>query len=249
MSNIHPTAIIMPGAVIGENVKIGVYSIIGDMARIGDNTEIGNFCEIGLESGISSQAPVYISENSLIRSGSIIYQGSFFGKGLKTGHRVTVRENTKAGCNLQIGTLSDIQGHCTIGDFVRLHSNVHVGQKTKLGNFAWVFPYVVLTNDPHPPSELLEGSTIGNFAIIATMCTVLPGVCIGQDALIGAMTLVKGDVPEDVICVGQPGKNIGCTEKIRFKDTGKPVYPWRRQFHRGYPDHIVNAWRDEFPNG
>jgi acyl-[acyl carrier protein]--UDP-N-acetylglucosamine O-acyltransferase len=249
MDNIHPTAIVMPGAVIGENVKIGAYSVIGDMARIGDCTNIGNFCEIGLEAGVSAPAPVHIDKNSLIRSGSVIYQGSFFGEGLITGHRVTIRENICAGQNLQIGTLSDLQGHATIGDFARLHSNVHIGQKTHLGNFTWVFPYVVLTNDPHPPSEMLEGCLVEDYAIIATMCTVLPGIRIGQGALVGAMTLVRDDVPADTICVGVPGKNIGSTEKIRFKNTGKAVYPWRRQFHRGYPDHIVDMWRNEFPNG
>lgn len=249
MGNIHPTAIMMPGAIIGKNVKIGAYSVIGDMARIGDYTNVGNFCEIGLEAGISSPSPVYIGENALIRSGSVIYQGSVFGEGLKTGHRVTIRENMRVGRNVQVGTLSDLQGHSTIGDFARLHSNVHIGQKTTLGNFTWVFPYVVLTNDPHPPSELLEGCSIEDYAIIATMCTVLPGTRIGRGALVGAMTLVRGDVPEDTICVGMPGKNIGSTEKIRFKNTSKPVYPWRRQFHRGYPEHIVEMWRKEFPNG
>lgn len=249
MDDIHPTAIVMPGAVIGKNVEIGAYSVIGDMARIGDCTKIGNFCEIGLDSGISSPSPVHIGANSLIRSGSILYQGSVFGDELKTGHRVTIRENTRAGHNFQIGTLSDIQGHCTIGDFVRLHSNVHIGQKSSLGNFVWVFPYVVLTNDPHPPSEILEGCSIGDYAVIATMSTVLPGAKIGRGALVSAMTLARGDVPEDTICVGVPGKSIISTGKIRFKATGKPVYPWRRHFHRGYPDHVVDMWREEFPNG
>lgn len=249
ITGIHPTAIVMPGAEIGRDVTIGAYTLIGEMARIGDGTKIGANCEIGMEIGILPEGPLQIGSGSLIRSGSIIYQNSVFGAGLKTGHRVTLREGIKAGEGLQIGTLSDLQGHCTIGDHVRLHSNVHIGQKSTLGSFIWVFPYVVLTNDPHPPSEALKGCRVEDFAIIATMSTVLPGVRIGRGALVGAMTLVREDVPEDTICVGVPGRHVGPTEKIRFKDSGKAVYPWRRQFHRGYPDHVVKGWRAEFPDG
>ena len=239
----------MPGAEIGNDVEIGPYSVIGGMARIESGTIIGGNCEIGLEAGASSSEPLYIGKNSLIRSGAIIYQGSSFGEGLRTGHRVTMREKVHAGNGLQVGTLSDLQGYCKIGDYVRLHSNVHVGQKTEIGNFVWIFPYVVLTNDPHPPSEALVGCKIEDFAIVATMSTVLPGALIGSGALVGAMTLVRSAIPEDTICVGVPGKNIGSVTKICFKESGNPVYPWRRHFHRGYPDSIVKKWCEEFPDG
>ena len=247
-ADIHPTAIVMPGAKIGEGVKIGAYSLIGAQAQIGANTEIGSHCEIATECGILPPGPLRIGERSLIRSGSIIYQNSSFGASFKTGHRVTLREGIVAGDGLQVGTLSDIQGHCSIGNHVRLHSNVHVGQKSRIGNFVWIFPYVVLTNDPHPPSEVMVGCEIDDFAIVATMSTVLPGKKVGKGALVGAMTLVRDDVPEDSICVGVPGKIVGSTAKILFKDSGLPVYPWRRHFHRGYPEDVVAQWRDEFSN-
>jgi acyl-[acyl carrier protein]--UDP-N-acetylglucosamine O-acyltransferase len=246
---IHPTAIVSPDAHIGKNTSVGPYSIIGSAARIGDDCEIGAHCELGVDKGILPEAPLEIGDGAIIRSGSIFYQGSSFGRGLRTGHRVTVREGTVAGEGLQIGTLSDIQGHCSFGNHVRLHSNVHIGQRSKIGNYVWIFPYVVLTNDPHPPSEILEGVTVDDFAIIATMSTVLPGKHIGEGALIGAMSLVREDVPADMICVGVPGRNIGSTDRIKFKDSGKPVYPWRRHFQRGYPTDVVSEWVKEFPDG
>ncbi|WP_216382845.1 hypothetical protein, partial [Arcanobacterium phocae] len=66
--------------------------------------------------------------------------------------------------------------------------------------------------------------------------------------LVGAMTLVRDDVPPDTIYVGVPGKVVAETSKIRFKETGKLVYPWRRHFHRGYPEAIVRKWALEFPD-
>ncbi|WP_108483551.1 N-acetyltransferase [Oceaniglobus ichthyenteri] len=246
---IHPTAIISPDAKLGAGVKIGAYSIIGDMAEIGAGSEIGSHCEVGVHAGVLPPGPLVIGANSLIRSGSIIYQNSTFGEGLTTGHRVTLREGIIALERLQVGTLSDLQGHCSIGRHVRLHSNVHIGQNSKIGDFVWIFPYVVLTNDPHPPSEVMLGCIVKDFAVVATMSTILPGITVGSGALVGAMTLVREDVPADTIHVGVPGRNVGSTLKVKFKDSGEHVYPWRRHFHRGYPAEAVKKWRDEFPQG
>lgn len=246
--NIHPTASVASGAKLGKNVTIGAFTLIGETARIDDDTHIGSNCEIGMDSGASNSTQLDIGQSSIIRSNSIIYGGSTFGSNLTTGHRVTLRENIQAGDGVQIGTLCDIQGNCKIGSYTRLHSNVHVGQHSLIGEFVWIFPYVVLTNDPHPPSDVVSGAIVEDFAIIATMSTVLPGRRIGSGALVGAMSLVREDVPSEAVCVGVPGKNVGSTSKIRFKSSGRNVYPWRRHFHRGYPEEIVKEWQKEFPN-
>ncbi|MBI3283382.1 MAG: N-acetyltransferase, partial [Burkholderiales bacterium] len=193
--NIHPTSYIAPGAVIGNDVVIGPLSIIHKNVSIGDGTIVGSYCELGVETTLGNGTRLEIGKQSTIRSHSVFYESSQFGDRLVTGHRVTVRENTVAGENLQIGTLGDIQGDCTIGDFVRFHSNVHIGKKSTIGNFVWVFPYVVLTNDPTPPSETLLGVTLDDFSIIATMAVILPGVRIGQHALVAASACVGKDVP------------------------------------------------------
>ena len=101
-------------------------------------------------------------------------------------------------------------------------------------DYVWVFPYVVFTNDPTPPSETLSGVTVEKFAVVCTGTVVLPGVHIGQDALIGAGTNLTKDVPEMSIVVGNPGKVIGSVTKIK-NEKGEQVYPWRYSFDRGMP--------------
>ena len=163
-----------------------------------------------------------------------------------TGHRVTVRERTVAGENFQIGTLCDIQGHCKIGDFVRFHSNVHIGQVSEIGNFVWIFPYVVLTNDPHPPSNVSRGVRIEDYAAIATMSVVMPGVVVGSGALVGAHSSVNRDVSSDTVVAGSPAKFICNAKDIKLKDgSGRDAYPWRNHFWRGYPEHIVTKWLND----
>lgn len=240
---IHPSAIVSDKAKLGKGVSVGAFSIIYDNVEIGDDTSIGAYCELGLSNAFSESKKLVIGKESNIRSHSVFYEGSVFGERLVTGHRVTVREKTMAGKNLQIGTLSDIQGHCTIGDYVRFHSNVHIGQKSTIGNFVWIFPYVVLTNDPHPPSETLIGVTVGDYAAIATMSVILPGAVVAKGVLVGAHSSLKGETQADWVYAGSPAKAICPTQKIKMQDgSGRAAYPWTEHFHRGYPEDQVNEW-------
>lgn len=240
---IHPTAIVSSKAKIGKNVTIGQFTTIYDNVEISDNTVVEAYCEIGVENKFSNKNILYIGRNSHIRSHSVFYEGSFFKEKLITGHRVTVREKTVAGKNLQIGTLTDIQGDCTIGDYVRMHSNVHIGQKSNIGNFVWIFPYVVLTNDPHPPSEVLQGVIVEDFAVISTMSVILPNTTIKTGCLIGASSLLGIKTEEGMLYSGNPAKKICLASRIKLKDgTRRPAYPWKSHFARGYPEEVILEW-------
>ncbi|MES2741360.1 MAG: N-acetyltransferase [Pseudomonadota bacterium] len=245
---IHPTAHVSAKAELGNNVSIGAFTIVHDNVVLKDNCVIESHCEIGHPSGLSDGSALEIGADSLIRSHSVFYEGSSFGDRLVTGHRVTVRESTRAGQNLQIGTLGDIQGHCRIGDYVRTHSNVHIGHASRIGNYVWIFPYVVLTNDPHPPSAVELGCQLDDFAVVATMSVVLPGVKVGSHTLVAAHSLVAKDVEPFTVVGGSPAKFICKTEKIKLKDgTERPAYPWPTHFQRGYPEHIAQQLRAMFP--
>lgn len=247
---IHPSAIVSPRARLGNDVEVGAFSIVHDNVELGDGCSIGSHCEIGCPTPRAQGRPLVFGAGALVRSHSVFYEGSSFGERLVTGHRVTVREGTLAGINLQIGTLGDIQGTCHIGNYVRFHSNVHIGQHSHLGDFVWIFPYVVLTNDPHPPSEVMRGVTVEDYAAIATMSIVLPGVRIGRGALVGAHSSVSRDVRPDTVAAGAPAKEVCPTTDIKLRDgSGQPAYPWRRHFHRGYPDTVVENWLAEFGLG
>jgi acetyltransferase-like isoleucine patch superfamily enzyme len=250
---IHATAIIGENVSIGKNVTVGPNAVIYDNVVLGDNTIVGAHCILGEPNvGIYSDAAGYenpkltIGSNSLIRSGTIIYAGSDLGERFECGHRVTIRENSRIGKNVRVGTLSDIQGHCEIGDFVRFHSNVHIGHKSVIKDFVWIFPYVVLTNDPHPPSETLMGVTVEEFAVIATMSVVLPGVTVGRDSLVGASSMVRKNVDPETVVAGNPAKVVASIHDVKSKADGSNVYPWRESFDRGMPWQGMgfDAWRE-----
>ena len=95
--------------------------------------------------------------------------------------------------------------------------------------------YVVLTNDPTPPSTDFVGVHIHSFAIVATGAIVMPGLDLGQDCLIGAGAIVTKSVKPYAVAVGNPARTISDVRDVRNKITGKPVYPWREHFSRYMP--------------
>lgn len=233
--------IIEDNVIIGDNSYIDSNSIIRSNVSIGSDSFIGSNCIIGeywMDYCLDKKPhihPLSIGEKALIRSGSILYAGSMIGTDFQTGHQVTIREKSVIGNHVSIGTLSDIQGNCNIGNYVRLHSNVHIGQLSVIDDFVWIFPYVVLTNDPTPPSEHFEGVHVKSFAIIATSAIVMPGLEIGQDSLVAAGAIVTKSVEPFAVVGGNPGKQISDVRKIKNRYTGEPVYPWRDHFSSYMP--------------
>jgi acetyltransferase-like isoleucine patch superfamily enzyme len=240
-ATIKENVIIGNNVVIEDNCYIDYGAIIRDNVHIKQGSFIGARCILGeylmdfYADRQNKVHPLVIGENALIRSESVIYGDTIIGDNFQSGHRITIREESNIGNNVRIGTLSDIQGKCTIGNYVNLHSNVHIGQKSVIKDFVWIFPYVVLTNDPTPPSENLIGVTVENYAIIATGSIILPGVNIGEDSFVGAGSVVNKDVEKETLVVGNPIKRTFPIQEIKNKQTGAQVYPWKYTFSRGMP--------------
>jgi len=231
---------VSPKSKIGRNVKIGDNSAIYDNVEIGDNSIICNDTVLGEPLPAYYQAPDYenpptaIGPDSLVRSHAIIYAGCTIGAGFSSGHRITIRENTMIGDHCSVGTLSDIQGNVRIGNYCRLHSNVHLAQTCVLGDFVFMYPYSVMTNDPHPPSEDVKGGYIGDYTQVGVHAVILPGIRVGENCLIGASSVVNKRVEDFSLAMGDPIRVVMDIRKYVVLGKGKP-YPWMYRFERGLP--------------
>jgi len=232
---------------IGHNVVIGQGSIIYPNVEIGANTIIGPYTTLGEPSASFYSENLacvekhdfkktIIGENSVIRSHAVIYEDVEIGEGFQSGHRVTIREKTCIGVRCSVGTQTDILDNVRLGNYVRVHSNVFMGQHTVIEDYAWLFPYVALTNDKYPPVYNSKGVIIKEYAVIAASSVILPGIVVGKNALVGAHSVVTKDVDDEMLVVGNPAK-ARCSVRDLRDENGNQIYPWKDYLkeYRGYP--------------
>jgi len=153
-----------------------------------------------------------IGPHSIIRSHTVIYAGNLIGANFQTGHGVMVRELNTIGDNVSIGTHSIVEHHVRIGHRVRIHSNAFIPEYSILEDDTWIGPNVVLTNAMYPNSahakSNLKGPLLKVGAKIGANATILPGVTVGCNALVGAAAVVVKDVPDGKVVVGNPARII-----------------------------------------
>ena len=229
---------------IGKNCKIADTAKIYDNVIIEDNVRIGDYCVIGLKSNDNTDNKLIIKKNSIINSHTNIYLGSEIGENNIIGHNVLIREKSIFGKNVQIGSFSDIEGHCSIEEYSKLHSCVHVGQHSKIMSFVYIFPYVVLTNDPIPPSNIRQGVILEPFSIICTRSTILPGIKVGFSSFIGANSLVNKNVDAEQIGSGNPFRIKGNISNIKIPKTNESAYPWVGRFKKDYQSNIKEVYKE-----
>jgi acetyltransferase-like isoleucine patch superfamily enzyme len=178
------------------------------------DSEVEDYCIIGVppRGRKDGDLETALGPKAHIRSHTVIYAGNTIGSNFQTGNKVNIREQNTIGDNVSIGTLSVIEHHVIIGNNVRIHSQVFVPEYSILEDGAWLGPNVVLTNAKYPLSpgvkNSLKGPRIKRNAKIGANATVLPGVVIGENALVGAGSVVVHDVPDNAVVVGNPARVI-----------------------------------------
>lgn len=190
-------------------------------SKIGEGTFIAGSVIVGYpgksESGILVSGKFDDLEGAVIGSGCIlrdfgvIYSRAKLGDNIKTGHHYLVRENTQIGESTLIGSGVVIEDECKIGKNVSIQSNVYIPTGCIIEDEVFLGPNAVLTNDKKMARGecKLEGVVIKYGARIGANVTILPGIVIGADAVIGAGSVVTKNVPEHTIVVGVPAGPIG----------------------------------------
>jgi acetyltransferase-like isoleucine patch superfamily enzyme len=182
---------------------------------LGDGTLVEDFCIVGVppRGAKDGEMPTTIGAGAVIRSHTVIYAGNVIGRNFQTGNKVNIRELNEIGDNVSIGTLSVVEHHVKIADHVRIHTQAFVPEYSVLEEGCWIGPNVVLTNAKYPLSphvkDQLAGPIIRRRAKLGANSTLLPGVEIGENALVGAGSVVVKDVPPGAVVAGNPARVIG----------------------------------------
>ncbi|MEK0042872.1 acyltransferase [Escherichia albertii] len=113
-------------------------------------------------------------------------------------------------CNICAHTL--IENDVIIGDRVTIKSGVYIWDGIFIEDDVFIGPCVAFTNDKTPRSkkylEKYPKTIIKKGASIGANATILPGITIGEGAMVGAGSVVTKDVAPFTIVVGNPGKVI-----------------------------------------
>ncbi|MGB7220853.1 MAG: DapH/DapD/GlmU-related protein [Vicinamibacterales bacterium] len=189
-------------------------SKVYDNVGLGNGSVLEDFCIVGAppRGAKDGELPTVIGDGAVIRSHTVIYAGNVIGRNFQTGNKVNIRESNRIGNNVSIGTLSVVEHHVDIADNVRIHTQVFIPEYSVLEEGCWIGPNVVFTNAKYPVSpgvkDSLKGPVIRKGAKIGANATLLPGVVIGENALVGAGAVVVRDVAPGTVVAGNPARVI-----------------------------------------
>jgi acetyltransferase-like isoleucine patch superfamily enzyme len=154
-----------------------------------------------------------------------------------------ISQDVKLGENVKIFAFVNLYG-CEIGDeskigtFVEIQRGARIGKKVKISSHSFVCEGVTIEdevfighgvmfiNDRYPRSTTEEGSLqtskdwkleptlVKRRASIGSNATILCGVTIGENAVVGAGSVVTHDVPAGAIVAGNPARFIRWIEPV-----------------------------------
>lgn len=126
------------------------------------------------------------------------------------------------GCEIgdesKIGTFVEIQKGAVIGRRVKISSHTFICEGVKIEDNVFIGHGVMFINDKYPRSTTDEGglqteadwvcvpTLVKKGASIGSNATILCGVTIGENAIVGAGSVVTRDVPTRVVVAGNPAR-------------------------------------------
>ena len=139
-------------------------------------------------------------------------QSKQIGEGTRIWQYVVVLPGAVIGRDGNICSHCFIENKVVVGDRVTIKCGVQLWDGVTLEDDVFVGPNVTFTNDLQPRSrnaaaELLP-TVVKKGASIGANATILPGLTIGEGAMVGAGSVVTKDVPSGVTVVGNPARSV-----------------------------------------
>lgn len=163
---------------------------------------------------------IFIHEHSDVQTQSI-------GEGSRIWQYCVVLAGAKIGANNNICSHVLIENDVVVGDNVTVKSGVQLWDGVRVEDNVFIGPNATFTNDALPrnkrygPAGMLH-TKLKYGCSIGANATLLPGIFIGEYAMVGAGSVVTKDVPAHALIKGNPAKQSGwvccCARTLNFVD-------------------------------
>jgi UDP-2-acetamido-3-amino-2,3-dideoxy-glucuronate N-acetyltransferase len=147
---------------------------------------------------------VFIHERALVESDTI-------GGGTRIWAFAHVMAGAVIGSDCNVCDHTYVEGDVIVGDRVTIKSGVYLWDGVRIEDDVFIGPQATFTNDPFPRSrQAFEGTVtvVRRGASIGAGAVLLPGITVGERAMVGAGAVVVQDVPSDVVVVGNPARIV-----------------------------------------
>ncbi|MCZ2396335.1 MAG: N-acetyltransferase [Chitinophagales bacterium] len=139
-------------------------------------------------------------------------QSKHIGKGTTIWQYCVVLPKARIGSNCNINCQVFIENDVCIGNNVTIKPGVQIWDGITIEDDVFIGPNATFTNDKMPRSkhypEKFMRTLVKKGASIGANATILPGITIGESAMIGAGCVVTKDIPPHTVWVGNPARQI-----------------------------------------
>jgi UDP-2-acetamido-3-amino-2,3-dideoxy-glucuronate N-acetyltransferase len=165
-------------------------------------------------------------QSVFIHNRAIVEPGAQVGCGTKVWAFVHILPEARIGADCNICDQVFIENDVIVGDRVTIKCGVQLWDGVRIEDDVFVGPNVTFTNDPFPRSkqypQAYAQTIVRNGASIGANATLLPGITIGQHAMVGAGAVVTKNVPPYAIVTGNPARIRGYTQSQTSRQMEPP---------------------------
>lgn len=206
---------------IGNNVVIHPGTVLGDRVRVDDGTVLGKLPMRAAFSTLKGAAEIrhlVVGDEVLIGANVVIYAGAKIGSFVMVADLATVREDVEIGDYTIVGRGVAVENKTSIGKYCKLETNSYITAHSIVEDYCFIAPCVTMTNDnflgrTQERFKHRKGACIRRGARIGSGAVLLPGVEIGEDALVGAGSVVTKNVAARRVYYGVPARDVRETPK------------------------------------
>lgn len=211
---IGPNVTIGTGCRLGHHVVIHEGTVVGNDVRIDDYASLGKVPMKAANSATTREQelpPLRVGDVCIVGTGVVLYRGAVIDGKVLMADLCTVRENVTVGRGTIVGRGVTIENFCSVGRYCKLESESYLCAYCTLEDRVFVAPGVVTSNDnfvgrTQERFKHFKGVTVKKGGRLGACSVTLPGIVIGEDALVAAGSTVTRDVEPRVIVMGKPAR-------------------------------------------